>query len=129
MGLNIEKLKGNAKKARDIIIQKNLKLNDFNNQIAFIRKVINNIFSYKSDEERVKQLNNAKSLTVSIVSRLTMDLTVGSLYSTILLQADGIDAILDTLKGKNNTKKIQKHIKEIKDQLNMEELILKNAFP
>ena len=129
MGLNIEKLKGNAKKARDIIIQKNLKLNDFNNQIAFIRKVINNIFNYKSDEERVKQLNNAKSLTVSIVSRLTMDLTVGSLYSTILLQADGIDAILDTLKGKNNTKKIQKHIKEIKDQLNMEELILKNAFP
>ena len=129
MGLNIEKLKGNAKKARDIIIQKNLKLNDFNNQIAFIRKVINNIFSYKSDEERVKQLNNAKSLTVSIVSRLTMDLTVGSLYSTILLQADGIDAILDTLKGKNNTKKIQKHIKEIKDQLNMEEIILKNAFP
>ena len=129
MGLNIEKLKENAKKARDIIIQKNLKLNDFNNQIAFIRKVINNIFSYKSDEERVKQLNNAKSLTVSIVSRLTMDLTVGSLYSTILLQADGIDAILDTLKGKNNTKKIQKHIKEIKDQLNMEELILKNAFP
>lgn len=129
MGLNIEKLKGNAKKARDIIIQKNLKLNDFNNQIAFIRKVINNIFSYKSDEERVKQLNNAKSLTVSIVSRLTMDLTEGSLYSTILLQADGIDAILDTLKGKNNTKKIQKHIKEIKDQLNMEELILKNAFP
>ena len=129
MGLNIEKLKENAKKARDIIIQKNLKLNDFNNQIAFIRKVINNIFNYKSDEERVKQLNNAKSLTVSIVSRLTMDLTVGSLYSTILLQADGIDAILDTLKGKNNTKKIQKHIKEIKDQLNMEELILKNAFP
>jgi len=129
MGLNIEKLKGNAKKARDIIIQKNLKLNDFNNQIAFIRKVINNIFNYKSDEERVKQLNNAKSLTVSIVSRLTMDLTEGSLYSTILLQADGIDAILDTLKGKNNTKKIQKHIKEIKDQLNMEELILKNAFP
>ena len=129
MGLNIEKLKGNAKKARDIIIQKNLKLNDFNNQIAFLRKVINNIFSYKSDEERVKQLNNAKSLTVSIVSRLTMDLTEGSLYSTILLQADGIDAILDTLKGKNNTKKIQKHIKEIKDQLNMEELILKNAFP
>jgi len=129
MGLNIEKLKENAKKARDIIIQKNLKLNDFNNQIAFIRKVINNIFSYKSDEERVKQLNNAKSLTVSIVSRLTMDLTEGSLYSTILLQADGIDAILDTLKGKNNTKKIQKHIKEIKDQLNMEELILKNAFP
>ena len=129
MGLNIEKLKENAKKARDIIIQKNLKLNDFNNQIAFLRKVINNIFSYKSDEERVKQLNNAKSLTVSIVSRLTMDLTVGSLYSTILLQADGIDAILDTLKGKNNTKKIQKHIKEIKDQLNMEELILKNAFP
>ena len=44
MGLNIEKLKENAKKARDIIIQKNLKLNDFNNQIAFIRKVINNIF-------------------------------------------------------------------------------------
>ena len=129
MGLNIEKLKGNAKKARDIIIQKNLKLNDFNNQIAFIRKVINNIFSYKSDEERVKQLNNAKSLTVSLASRLTMDLTEGSLYSTILLQADGIDAILDTLKGKNNTKKIQKHIKEIKDQLNMEELILKNAFP
>ena len=129
MGLNIVKLKENAKKARDIIIQKNLKLNDFNNQIAFIRKVINNIFSYKSDEERVKQLNNAKSLTVSIVSRLTMDLTEGSLYSTILLQADGIDAILDTLKGKNNTKKIQKHIKEIKDQLNMEELILKNAFP
>jgi len=129
MGLNIEKLKENAKKARDIIIQKNLKLNDFNNQIAFIRKVINNIFNYKSDEERVKQLNNAKSLTVSIVSRLTMDLTEGSLYSTILLQADGIDAILDTLKGKNNTKKIQKHIKEIKDQLNMEELILKNAFP
>ena len=129
MGLNIEKLKENAKKARDIIIQKNLKLNDFNNQIAFLRKVINNIFSYKSDEERVKQLNNAKSLTVSIVSRLTMDLTVGSLYSTILLQADGIDAIMDTLKGKNNTKKIQKHIKEIKDQLNMEEIILKNAFP
>ena len=129
MSLNIEKLKENAKKARNIIIQKNLKLNDFNNQIAFIRKVINNIFSYKSDEERVKQLNNAKSLTVSIVSRLTMDLTEGSLYSTILLQADGIDAILDTLKGKNNTKKIQKHIKEIKDQLNMEELILKNAFP
>ena len=129
MGLNIEKLKGNAKKARDIIIQKNLKLNDFNNQIAFIRKVINNIFSYKSDEERVKQLNNAKSLTVSLASRLTMDLTEGSLYSTILLQADGIDAILDTLKGKNNTKKIQKHIKEIKDQLNMEEIILKNAFP
>ena len=123
------KLKGNAKKARDIIIQKNLKLNDFNNQIAFIRKVINNIFSYKSDEERVKQLNNTKSLTVSLASRLTMDLTEGSLYSTILLQADGIDAILDTLKGKNNTKKIQKHIKEIKDQLNMEELILKNAFP
>ena len=129
MGLNIEKLKENAKKARDIIIQKNLKLNDFNNQIAFIRKVINNIFSYKSDEERVKQLNNTKSLTVSLASRLTMDLTEGSLYSTILLQADGIDAILDTLKGKNNTKKIQKHIKEIKDQLNMEELILKNAFP
>ena len=129
MSLNIEKLKENAKKARNIIIQKNLKLNDFNNQIAFIRKVINNIFNYKSDEERVKQLNNAKSLTVSIVSRLTMDLTEGSLYSTILLQADGIDAILDTLKGKNNTKKIQKHIKEIKDQLNMEEIILKNAFP
>jgi len=129
MSLNIEKLKENAKKARNIIIQKNLKLNDFNNQIAFIRKVINNIFSYKSDEERVKQLNNTKSLTVSLASRLTMDLTEGSLYSTILLQADGIDAILDTLKGKNNTKKIQKHIKEIKDQLNMEEIILKNAFP
>jgi len=129
MGLNIEKLKENAKKARNIIIQKNLKLNDFNNQIAFLRKVINNIFSYKSDEERVKQLNNTKSLTVSLASRLTMDLTEGSLYSTILLQADGIDAILDTLKGKNNTKKIQKHIKEIKDQLNMEEIILKNAFP
>ena len=129
MSLNIEKLKENAKKARNIIIQKNLKLNDFNNQIAFLRKVINNIFSYKSDEERVKQLNNTKSLTVSLASRLTMDLTEGSLYSTILLQADGIDAILDTLKGKNNTKKIQKHIKEIKDQLNMEELILKNAFP
>jgi len=129
MSLNIEKLKENAKKARNIIIQKNLKLNDFNNQIAFLRKVINNIFSYKSDEERVKQLNNTKSLTVSLASRLTMDLTEGSLYSTILLQADGIDAILDTLKGKNNTKKIQKHIKEIKDQLNMEEIILKNAFP